>query len=130
MARGDLSNAAEATSRGFDVRLQHRIDPFTGTKFGVPDNRGADTGAGLASLRFRCDGRNEFRLANGAHLLGSGRSIGPEALEEHGGNDIVASGHIGQQLVQVVLAARSIPQVMMRVYDGQIRIQDVLVQLA
>ena len=130
MARGDLSNAAEATSRGCDVRLQHRVDTFTGTKIDVPDDRGADTGAGLAPLRLRCDGRDEFRLANGAHLLGSGRPIGPEALKEHGGNDIVASVHIGQQLVQVVLAARPIPQVMMRIYDRQIRIQDVLAQLA
>ena len=130
MARGDLSDAAEATSCGFDMCLQHCVDAFTGAEIDVPDDRGADTGAGLALLCFRCDRRDEFGFADGTHFLGTGGSIGPEALKEHGGNDVVASVHVGQQFVQVVLAVGSIPQVMMRIYDGKIRVQDVLAQLA
>jgi hypothetical protein len=42
----------------------------------------------------------------------------------------VASVHIGQQFMQGIFAAGSIPQVVMRIYDGQIRIQDILAQLA
>jgi hypothetical protein len=55
MARGDLANAAEATFRGCDVRLQHSVHAFTGTEVDVPDDRSAGTDAGIALLRFRRD---------------------------------------------------------------------------
>ncbi len=102
MARGDLANAAEATSSGFDVRLQHCVDAFTGTEVDVPDDRRADTSARLALFRFRRDRCDKFGLADGAHRLGACCPIGPEALKEHCGDDVVASVHIGQELVQVV----------------------------
>jgi len=37
--------------------------------------------------------------------------------QKHGGDDVVAGIHVGQQLVQIILAARPIPQVVMRIDD-------------
>ena len=117
MACSHLPDPAEAATGGFNVRLQYRIDTFTGAEIDVADDRRADTRTGLASFRLRCDRRDEFRLADRAHLFRSMCAICPETLKEHGGNDVVAGIHVGQQLVQIVLVARPIPQVVMRIDD-------------
>src|SRR5215472_4269144 len=69
---------------------------------------------------------NELAFADRAHFLGTARPIARTALDEHGLDDVVAGVDIGQQLVEQIAAAGMIPEMMVRVDDRQIWLEDLL----
>jgi hypothetical protein len=46
------------------------------------------------------------------------------AFDEHGGDDVVTGAEVGEQLVQQVAVVRAIPQMVMRVDDRKVRLED------
>jgi hypothetical protein len=51
-------------------------------------------------------------------------------LDEHGLDDVVARIDVGQEFVEQIAAARMVPEMMVRVDDRQIRLEDLLRPLA
>jgi hypothetical protein len=111
----------------------------------MPDNAG--TGADIAIDSAGTHGRDavhEFGLADRFEGLRPVGAIHRPALDEHAGADIVAAPKIGEQLVEEIarrslddfgeamerrrkageIAGRAIPEMMMRIDDRQIRIED------
>ena len=62
----------------------------------------------------------------GRMASGPRRAVHGVAFQEHGGDDVVAGAKVGEQLVEQVAMAASLPQVMMGVDDGQVGIENVL----
>jgi hypothetical protein len=62
--------------------------------------------------------------------FGAARAIARAALNEHGRDDVVAGIDVGQQLVEQIAATRVVPEMMVRVDDRQIRLEDLLGQFA
>ena len=73
---------------------------------------------------------DELAFADRPHLLGTAGAIARAALDEHGRDDVVAGVDVGQELVEQIAAARVIPQMMVRVDDRQIGIENLLGELA
>ena len=67
---------------------------------------------------------DELRLADRSHLGGAIGAIHRVALQKHGGHHVVAGAQVGEQLVQQVPMIRADPQVMVRVDDRQVRLED------
>jgi hypothetical protein len=65
-----------------------------------------------------------FGLADGAHLDGAGGARHGAGLDEHGGQDVVAGVDVGQQLIEQVAPVGPVPQMVVRVDDGQVGLQD------
>ena len=55
-------------------------------------------------------------------MLGTRFAVGVVRLHEHGGYDLVARAHVGTQLREIVDMPVQVPDVVVRVDDGQIRI--------
>jgi hypothetical protein len=71
---------------------------------------------------------HELNLADRAHLLGTISAVHGARFNEHGGTHIVAAAHvIGQLVEQIPLVGNArrakIPKVVMRIADGQLRLQ-------
>ena len=92
---------------------------------GVADDAGA--GADLAvdaARRHRGDAVDELDLADRLHLF---RDIGAQhraRLHEHRRQDVVAAVGIGEQVVEQVAPVLAVPQVMMRIDDRQVGLED------
>ena len=123
--RGRVAHAAEASAAGAQVRLQHGLDAIAQREIGEADDAGGDLRrAVLAAVAHRRHAGDELRLAHRPHLDGAVRAIHRVALEEHGGHDVVPGAEIGQQLVQQIAVIRPDPQVMVRVDDRQLGLED------
>src|SRR6185503_5987946 len=73
---------------------------------------------------------HELGLAHRPHLRGAGGPVHRVALEEHGGDQVVAGGRVGQEVGQEVTVAAAVPQVMVGVDDRQVRLEDRLGRVA
>ncbi len=68
--RGDVTDAAEASAAGADMRLQHRTHARSKPQVGVPDDAGADLRLAIAARgAHRRDPVDELGLADRLHLL-------------------------------------------------------------
>src|ERR1019366_6275449 len=132
-----VPDAAEPAATGADLRLQHRRHPVARRKGGVAHDPGAHFGFSIAArIAHRGDAGDEFGLTDRFHLLRTGFAIHRVALQEHAADDVVASVAIGQELIEQIaelrhfprFAARAatpaLPQVMMRIDDWQLRLDD------
>ena len=128
MAGGDLADAAEAAGAGFDVGLQHGVHFFALPEIGVADDARGNPGFQTPAIRLGGDPCHEFRLPYWLHLLRPRGAIRPETLKENRRHHVVAGGQIPHQIIQQIRVAAVVPQMMMRIDDGQLRLQDVLGQ--
>jgi hypothetical protein len=74
--------------------------------------------------------RTNFALADRPHFLGAAGAIARSALDEDGADDVVPRVDIGQELIEEIAPARMVPEVMVRIDDRQIGLDDLLGPLA
>ena len=65
----------------------------------------------------------------GRSASGPSRAVHRHALDEHRATHVVPAARVGEQLVDQVAAAGMVPQVMVRVADRQVGLEDVLLHL-
>ena len=79
-----------------------------------------------AARRHGGDAVDELGLAQRAHRRRTVGAVAGRALDEDRALDLVAAAGVGQQLREQVAVGREVPQVMVRVDDRQIRLEDLL----
>jgi hypothetical protein len=128
--RARVAHAAEAPAAGPDVRLQHWSHAVAEREVGEAHDARGDARRPVGAARaHRRHAGDELGLAHGPHLLGSRRAIHRMALHEDGGDDVVAGADVVEELVQEVAVVGPLPQVVMRVDDGQVGLEDRLRRL-
>ena len=124
---GPVADAAEALGAGRDLRLEHRCHAVTEEQVRRPHDAGRHPGLTVLAARAHGgDALHELRLAHDTELFRTVRPIHRGALDEHGLTDVVRV-RVLKQLLQQVAVARAIPQMVVRVDDGQLRLQHCLV---
>ena len=120
-----MPDAAEPSAAGADMRLQHRPHARPKPQVGMADDAGADLRLAVATRgAHRRDAIDELGLADRPHLLRPARAMHRAALHEHRGDDVVATVGVGQQIVEHVAPARPFPQMMVRIDDRQLGLED------
>ena len=128
IVRGDLADAAKPSAGRSDLAFEHPID-IRQPQIGEADDAGANLGLAAAPVALLGDRSDELAFADRAQFLGTAGAIARTALDEHARDDVVARAHIGQQFVEQIAAARVIPEMMVRVDDRQIGLDDLLLKL-
>ena len=124
---GAMADAPEALRAGRDLRLEHRRHAVTEEQVGRPHDPGRHPGLTVLAARAHGgDALHELRLAHDTELFRTVRPIHRGALDEDGLTDVVRV-RVLEQLIQQVAVARAIPQMVVRVDDGQLRLQHGLV---
>ena len=128
MRGGDEADAAEAAAAGRDHRLQHLFDRGAERQIGVADDAGADprlaVGPGCGHRR---DTVGELDLADRAQLDRARGAVHRQPFEVDGRGDVVPAAGVGEQLGQQIAAGLGpVDQVMMRVDDRQLGLDDLL----
>ena len=122
---GRLPDAREAPAAGDHVTFQqrlravaeHQIDPAHHAR---ADARGAKRSAGSHGRH----AGDEFGFAERLFFLGPGGAIHRVAFLEHRRDHVVAAGEVGQQFRHQIDVPVARPQMMVRIDDRQIRVQD------
>ena len=118
-------DALEAALAGLEVSVERARHAFGTGEVGPADDAGGHARAAAGRVG-RAGAQDELGLADRAERL---VAVGPErrhALDEHGGLDVVSTAEIGVKGRRVVGdAVPRRPQVVMRVDDGQLRVEDV-----
>ncbi len=120
-----MPHPAKAPAAERDMRLQQRVEPVAQREVGKSHDPGGDPRPAIASaLAHRRDSGNEFRLAERPQFLRSLGAVHRVTLHEDGLRDVVAGRQVGEEFVeQITIPVRVIPEVMMRVDDGKVRLQ-------
>ena len=128
MRGGDKADAAKAAAAGADHRLQKPLDRRAERQIGVADDAGADARLAVgAAGAHRCDAVGELDLADRAQLDGTFGAVHREPFEIDARRDVVSGADIGEQLRQQIAPGLGpVHQVMMRVDDRQIGLDDLL----
>jgi hypothetical protein len=109
---------------------QHLLGAGAERQVNQADDAGGDAGRAVAAARRHGgDAADELGLAQRAQL---GRAVGPVAggaLDEHRALDLVAAAGVDQQVRQEVAVGGEVPEVMVRIDDGQLRLEDLLLRL-
>lgn len=112
------------------VRVEHRVERIlaqVGESHDARAGTGRPIGAGGGELR---DQVHHLGLAHRPKRLRPVRRLHPAALQEHGGDDVVAGRQIRDEFVEQVTALRAVmPEVVMRIDDRQSGLDDVLMHL-
>jgi hypothetical protein len=115
------------------VRIENTVKGITQTYIDSGDNRGGDTCPYTLSFGFLPHRVGELRLTDGAKFHGTFRPPAGLCLDEHGCLDIVATGDVGGQVIEEVLITHQgdtlVPQVVVRVNDGQVGLENVFDQI-
>ena len=124
-----MADTAKPVGAGCLQRFQHWCHPFAQVQVGVTDDGGSSpAGAVQTAGTGRGQPLDEFDFANGTHLLRPVSAVHCARLNKHGGTHVVTTVHVGSQFMQQValvgnaLAAK-VPEVVMGVADGQLRLQ-------
>jgi hypothetical protein len=119
---------AKAAAAGRDHRLQHLFDRSAQRQIGVADNAGADPGLAIGSGRgHRRNTVGELDLADRAQLGGARGAVHRQPFEVDGRGDVVAAAGVGEQFRQQIAACLGpVHQVMVRVDDRQLELDDLL----
>ena len=128
---GGVADALEAGAGGGHVGAQDLLGAGAERQVDQADDAGGDARRAVAAARRHGgDAVDELGLAQRAQL---GRAVGAvagRALDEHRALDFVAAAGVGQQVGQQVAVRGEVPEVMVRVDDGQIRLEDLLLRQA
>ena len=120
-----MPHATEAAAARALQRLQHRRDALAEREVGIADDATGDASRAILAALAHCrDAGDELHLAHRLHRLRPGRAVHRVALDEDGGFDRVAgAGDVREEIVQqVALPLGALPEVMMRVDDGDVRV--------
>src|SRR5204863_1809363 len=120
-----MADAAEAPAARALMRLQHLLDAAAEVEVRMSDDAGAGTDLSVvAACRHRGDAVDELALADRLHLLGPVGTMERSRLHEDGGDDVVTAVGVGEQIVEQITPAAAVPEMMMRIDDRQLRLQD------
>jgi hypothetical protein len=72
----------------------------------------------------RGDAGDEFGLADGPHLGRAAGAVHRVAFEKHRRDDVVAAVQVSEQFVEEIAVIAALPQMMVRIDDRQIRVED------
>ena len=128
--RRRVPHPAEAPATGAQMRLQHRLHAVAQGEIREAHDAGGDPrGPVHAARAHRGLAGHELGLAHRPHLHGPGRAVHRVAFEEHGGDQVVAGRRVREEVGQEVAVALAVPQVVMRVDDRQLGLEDGLGRL-
>src|SRR4029077_16111866 len=114
-----MPDAAEATTAGGDLRLEHRFRLIAEQEIDVVDDAGADRGRTVAAARrHRRDAIGELDLADRAERLRPVRAVHRAAIDIDGGNDVVAGGDVVPHFLDHVAQPAAVPKILMGIDDG------------
>jgi len=100
---------------------KHRLGATAQPQISVPDNTGGDLGlAAVSAGAYRRHPVHEFGFADRAHLDRTGVPVHRVRLHKYRRNNVVAGTGISQEVVQHVAISGPDPEVVMRVYDGEL----------
>jgi len=120
----------EAAAAGLQVRLQHRLDAVAQREIGEAHDAGGDARRPVLPARaHRGLAGHELGLAHRPHLLGPRRAVHRVAFEEDGGDQVVAGRGVREEVGQEVAVPAAIPEVMVRVDERQVGLEDGLGRL-
>ena len=120
-----MADAAEAVAAGADVGLQHRLDPAAQRQVGMADDAGAMPGLAVdAAGAHGGDAVDELGLADRLQLLRPCGAVHRAGLHIDRRDDVVAAVGVGQQLVEQVAPAGPVPQMVVRIDDRQVGLED------
>ncbi len=126
-----VADAFEARAGGGHVRAQRLLGASADRQIDEADDaRRHPRGAIAAARRHGGDAVDELGLAQGAQLRCAVGAIAGRALDEHGRLDLVAAAGVGEQVGKEVAVRGEIPEVVMRVDDGEIGLQHLLLRQA
>ena len=101
--------------------FQDRLHSVAEHEVGVADDAGGDLGgAVLAAGALGGETLDELDFADAPHFLGSRGAIHRMALDEYGLRDVVSAAEIVGELVEQVAVALAVPEMMVRVADGEV----------
>ncbi len=122
---GRMAHAAKAAAAGPQLRQQHRLDPVAERQIGIADDAGGDPGLAVIARRaHRRDAGDEVGLADRAHLGRAIRPVHRAAFLEHGRDNVMAGVEVGEQFVEQIGVVAALPQMMVRIDDRQVGIED------
>jgi hypothetical protein len=91
------------------MRLQHRLHAVAEREIGEAHDAGGHAGGAVHAARaHRGLAGHELGLAHRPHLHRPGRAIHRAALEEHGGDEIVAGRGVREEVGQEVAVALAV----------------------
>ena len=124
----DLADTAEATAAGCDMALQYRIRCIADSQVAEANDAGIDARIAItAACAHGCKAVGEFRFADRSKLGRAGVAMERAAFHENSGRKCVATAHVVEQIEIEIPAFGAIPEMMMAVDDGKVRLQDRLV---
>jgi hypothetical protein len=127
--RHRMADAPEPVGTGRLQCLEHRGDAVAQQQIGVADDCRRSPSGAVEATGARCSQPlHELNLADRPHLLGTFSAVHGARFNEHGGTHVVTTAHIIGQLVQQVplvgnARRAKIPKMVMRITDGQLRLQ-------
>src|SRR5882757_3144572 len=120
-----MPHAAKATAAGSDLGLEHGGYAIAEREIGKAHDAGAyPCRTVLSAVAHGSDAGTEFDFAYRPHLDRPGGAVHRMAFVEHGCDYLVSRPEIGQQVGQQIAIAPHVPQVMVRVDDGEVGLED------
>jgi hypothetical protein len=91
----------------------------------VTDDAGANLGLAVdAAGAHGSDTVDELGLADVPRLLGARGAHHGASLHEHRGDDVMPAAGVGQQLIEQVAPAGAVPQMVVRIDNGEAGLED------
>lgn len=119
-----MPDAAEQSTPGVLVRMQHFFEYVAAREVRVSDDAGDHRLAGSAFCACSCDVCNEHGFSDAAQVFGPVGSITCTTLDKNGFFDVVAGAGVGPQFFERVVAdVAATPQVMVWIDDTLRRIE-------
>ena len=120
-----MAHAAKPAAASADLRFQHRLDPVAQCQIGGAHDTSGDPRLAVASGgAHRRDAGDELSLADHMHLRWAVRAVHRMAFLEHRRDNVVAGVEIGQQLIEQIAVAVAHPEMMARIDDRQVGVED------
>ena len=121
----DVADAAEAAAAGALVCGEHRLDAVAEGQVRMADDAGRDPDGAVGAARAHGrDAVDELGLADRLHLLGPACAMHRARLHVDGRQDVVAGVGVGEEIVEQIAPVGPIPQMVVRVDDRQLRLED------
>src|SRR5205814_9466388 len=120
----------EPAPRDRDVLLEDSFGPAADPQIDIADDAGAAAGRPVFARRaHRRDAVDELGLAERLLLVRPVGAVHLAAFLETGRDDVVPAADIFEQILEQVSVTGPVPQMMVRIDDRQIRLEDLLAPL-
>ena len=127
---GLVANALEAAVAGGDLGVEHVARLLAEAQVDMADDAGAGAQVPVEARRaHRRDAVGELGLADAAQLGRTVLAVHRVTVDEHGADDVVAGLRVGQQVVEQVVVAVALPEMVVRIDDRQIGLERGLAHL-